>query len=578
MSQQDAEAFQESWKAFMQAGMRLMQNFNTQLNSPAPSAFAAFAAETSRPDSPLLNLQQHLMHDQLKLWQSALKKSAGEEPDFVVHPERGDRRFRAAEWSASPVHEYLQQAYLLNSRYLNEAVELLPAEDEKTRQKQRFSVRQLIEASSPANFAATNPEFIKTALESEGRSITEGARHLFEDLRRGRISTTDESAFEVGKNVATTEGTVVHENAVMQLIQYKPLTAKVGKRPLLMTPPCINKYYILDLQPENSLVRYVIEQGHTLFLISWKNPGQSEAHLTWDDYVEGGPLSAIRIVKQICKTNELNALGFCVGGTMLVTALAVLAARGDTSVKSLTLLTTLLDFAEAGEISLFVEEKSLAAREEALAKGHQNLLTGQELYSTFSALRGNDLIWNYVVNNYLKGIKPPAFDLLYWNADSTNLPGRFAVWYMRNMYLENRLCVPGKVTVCGTPVNLGNIKMPSYILATREDHIVPWQSAYRSFKLLGGKKRFTLSASGHIAGVINPASKNKRHYWLNTNYRLGASKWLERAENHPGSWWSNWAAWLKEHKGEEKNAPRNPGGGKYKPIEPAPGRYVKQKA
>jgi polyhydroxyalkanoate synthase len=373
-----------------------------------------------------------------------------------------------------------------------------------------------------------------------------------------------------------TPGDVVYENALIQLIQYRPLTAKVGKRPLLVVPPCINKFYIMDLQPENSLVRFMVEQGHTVFLVSWRNPGPELGHLGWDDYLEQGPLAAVRVVQDISRSKTLNALGFCVGGTLLAAALAVLAARGEKPAASLTLLTTLLDFSDTGELGLFIDEQFLAAKEATIGKG--GLLHARELQNTFSALRPNDLIWNYVANNYLKGQKPQAFDLLYWNSDSTSLPGPFACWYMRNLYLDNSLRIPGKLTMCGVKVDLGQLDMPSYILATREDHIVPWRTAFLSTRILSGPARFVLGASGHIAGVINPAAKNKRSYWTNATTQLDADTWLATAEEHKGSWWNDWAAWIAAHKNGEKAAPKKPGNAAYPPIEPAPGRYVKARA
>ena len=386
---------------------------------------------------------------------------------------------------------------------------------------------------------------------------------------------TDESVFEVGRNIATTEGAVVYENDVMQLIQYAPLTAKVGTRPIIVVPPCINKFYIMDLQPDNSLIRFMVEQGNTVFLVSWRNPKEEQGELGWDDYLELGPIAALRVAQEITKVKQVNALGFCVGGTILTSALAVLKARGESPVASLTLLTTLLDFSDTGEIGLFIDEQGVAAREATIGQG--GLLPARDLQNTFSFLRANDLVWNYVQNNYLKGQKPQAFDLLYWNSDSTNLPGKFACWYMRNMYLENNLRVPGKLSMCGEKVDLGQLDMPVYLLATREDHIVPWQSAYQSTRLLGGKLRFVLGASGHIAGVINPASKNKRSYWINEDIKADADGWLAASEEKPGSWWNDWAAWSKSFMGEQR-APRKPGNTKYKPIEPAPGRYVKERA
>ena len=566
------DAFLGSAMQFMQAGQNMAQQFMEYLGKTG-------AASTNVPPTvdpqAITALQKHFADQQLSLWQSVLGKHQGKPETFKVAPEAGDRRFNSPEWQQSPVFDYLHQAYLLNTRYLKEMVELLPSQDDKTRERMRFLARQISDAMAPTNFAATNPEFIKIALETKGQSITDGINNLIKDFEKGRISMTDESLFEVGRNIATTEGAVVYENDVMQLIQYAPLTAKVGTRPIIVVPPCINKFYIMDLQPDNSLIRFMVEQGNTVFLVSWRNPKEEQGELGWDDYLELGPIAALRVAQEITKVKQVNALGFCVGGTILTSALAVLKARGESPVASLTLLTTLLDFSDTGEIGLFIDEQGVAAREATIGQG--GLLPARDLQNTFSFLRANDLVWNYVQNNYLKGQKPQAFDLLYWNSDSTNLPGKFACWYMRNMYLENNLRVPGKLSMCGEKVDLGQLDMPVYLLATREDHIVPWQSAYQSTRLLGGKLRFVLGASGHIAGVINPASKNKRSYWINEDIKADADGWLAASEEKPGSWWNDWAAWSKSFMGEQR-APRKPGNTKYKPIEPAPGRYVKERA
>lgn len=564
------EAFLGSAMQFMQAG----QNMTKQ--------FMDFLGKTTQGGQPpqiepqaLTALQKRFMDQQMSLWQAMLDKQKGAPQAFKVEPEPGDRRFAAPAWRDSPIYDYLHQAYLLNVRYLKEMVEVLPAQDDKARDKMRFLARQVADAMAPTNFAATNPEFIQLALETKGQSITDGINNLLKDFEKGRISMTDESVFEVGKNIATTEGAVVFENEVMQLIQYAPLTPKVGTRPLLVVPPCINKFYIMDLQPDNSLIRFLVEQGNTVFLVSWRNPMEAQGHLGWDDYLEHGPLAAISVVREMTRVKQINALGFCVGGTILTSALGVLKARGDDCVASLTLLTTLLDFSDTGEIGLFIDEQALNTREATIGQG--GLLPARDLQNTFSFLRANDLVWNYVQNNYLKGQKPQAFDLLYWNSDSTNLPGPFACWYMRNMYLDNSLRVPGKLTMCGEKVDLGKLDMPVYLLATREDHIVPWQSAYLSTRILGGKLRFVLGASGHIAGVINPASKNKRSYWINDDVQAEADAWLAGATEMKGSWWLDWANWIKEHCGEQRAA-RKIGTTKYKAIEPAPGRYVRERA
>jgi len=508
--------------------------------------------------------------------------------DFVggKTPELKDRRFAAPAWHASPLSAFNAAAYLLNGEFLSamaDAVEATPHQ----KQKIRFAVQQIVDAMSPANFLATNPDAQQTLIETKGESLTRGLSNMLADMQKGRISQSDESAFEVGRNVATTPGTVVFENELFQLIQYAPTTPTVHQRPLLMVPPCINKYYILDLQPENSLVRYAVEQGNTVFLMSWRNADQSMQHITWDDYVEQGVIEAIGVTQAISGQEQLNMFGFCVGGTIVSTALAVLKARGESPAASLTLLTTFLDFCDTGALEVFIDEPQVALREQTLAKG--GLMSGRDLGSTFSSLRPNDLVWNYVQSNYLKGKDPAAFDLLYWNSDGTSLPGPMFCWYLRNTYLENSLKVPGKLTVAGEKVDLSSIDAPAFIYGSREDHIVPWGAAYASMAVLNPKKpkanRFILGASGHIAGVINPASKKKRSYWSNDPAKSSrsaklqsAEQWLEGATEHAGSWWPEWAAFLAQHGGAEVKAPAKPGSKRHAPIEAAPGRYVKVRA
>jgi polyhydroxyalkanoate synthase len=576
---------------FAQSGQALAEQFARLLGQALAAQQGKPVALPTPDPAKLGELQQRFLADQGQLWQSSLQRSAAlmpgkpgaERPSeadpasgFRVSPEPGDRRFAAKEWRESPVFDYIQQAYLLNARFLKEFVELMPVEEGRMKDRVRFVARQYIDALAPSNFAGTNPEFIRQAVETKGESVRAGVANLIADFEKGRISMTDETVFEVGKNLATTPGSVVFENELMQLIQYAPSTDKVARRPLLIVPPCINKYYILDLQPDNSFIRFAVAQGHTVFLVSWRNPKEPQAKLTWDDYLENAPIKAISVVREITGAEKINTLGFCVGGTILTSALAVLKARGEDPAASLTLLTTLLDFSDTGEIGLFIDEQSVAGREATIGQG--GLLTARELSGTFSALRANDLVWNYVASNYLKGQKPQAFDLLYWNGDSTNLPGPFACWYMRNLYHANNLRVPGKLEMCGVRVDLGKLDMPAYLLATREDHIVPWQTAYQSTRLLGGETRFVLGASGHIAGVINPASKNKRSHWLDGDQGSGAEDWLAGSREVPGSWWNDWAAWLAARGDGEADAPKSPGNRTYKAIEPAPGRYVREKA
>lgn len=514
----------------------------------------------------LATLQQAYVKEAAELWNQGLKSN----------PVTGDKRFAGDAWASNPVAAFSAAIYLLNARTLLGLAEAAEA-DAKTKARLRFAVEQWMAASAPSNFLALNAEAQKKAIETKGESIAKGVQNLLADLQQGYVSMTDANAFEVGKNVATTEGAVVFENELFQLIEYKPLTKQVYERPFLVVPPCINKFYILDLQPENSLVRYLSEQGHRTFVVSWRNPDASIQDKGWDDYVQDGAIRAIETVQDITGASKINALGFCVGGTILGTSLAVLAARGQKPVASATLLTTFLDFSDTGVLDVFVDDAFVNFREMQLSRG--GLLKGQELASTFSFLRPNDLVWNYVVGNYLKGETPPPFDLLYWNSDSTNLPGPMYTWYLRNTYLENNLIKPGKCTVAGEKVDLSKVDIPVFIYGSREDHIVPIGGAYASVKHLPGKKRFVMGASGHIAGVINPPSKNKRSYWTNDKLPDSYEEWLKGATEKPGSWWPEWAAWLKGHAGKQVAAPRSYGKGtKYRAIEPAPGRYVKAKA
>jgi len=541
----------------------------------------------SLPLPALSALQADYMAQASALWNQSIGAAAppngATQP--VTRPEPlGDRRFSAAAWADNPMASFTARLYLLNARTLMGLADSVTG-DEKTRERIRFAVQQYVAAASPSNYLPLNPEALQLALKTQGESILHGVQHLVQDLQQGHVSQTDESVFEVGRNVATTEGSVVFENELFQLLEYKPLTKTVFERPLLMVPPCINKYYILDLQPENSLIRHAVAQGHRVFVVSWRNADAGLSHLGWDDYIEDAAIRAIDVVQEITGAETINTLGFCVGGTILATALAVLAARGRKPAASMTLLTTFLDFSNTGVLDLFVDEAMVQLREMTLGPASPNgggLLKGQELASTFSALRPNDLLWNYVVGNYLKGETPPPFDLLYWNSDSTNLPGPMYCWYLRNTYLENNLVKPGRVTVCGEKLDLSRVDMPTYVYGSREDHIVPWDAAYRNTQVLKkAKTRFVLGASGHIAGVINPPAKKKRSHWIGPAQGAqpaSADAWLAAAQEHPGSWWTDWDAWLAGHAGKQLPAPKNPGSRRHKPIEPAPGRYVKQKA
>ena len=556
-AQQFQQIFGDSWTKALQS----FQSADVAGGMPG-------AAPLQFSSTKLQALQQQYLHDAKELWAQGLQAA----------PEIKDRRFTGEGWAANPVATFSAAAYLLNARTLMGLADAVEA-DAKTRARIRFGVEQWMAAMAPSNFLAFNAEAQKKAIETKGESIAKGMQNLLHDITQGHVSMTDESLFEVGRNVAPTEGAVVFENELFQLLEYKPLTTKVFERPFLLVPPCINKFYILDLQPENSLIRYAVEQGHRTFVVSWRNPDDSLAHKTWDDYVEDGVMAAIDVVQNITGAEQINALGFCVGGTILSNALAVLAARGDEPVASATFLTTLIDFTDTGILDVFIDEGMVKYREMQLGKG--GLMKGQDLASTFSFLRPNDLVWNYVVGNYLKGETPPPFDLLYWNSDSTNLPGPFYAWYLRNFYLENNLVKPGKLTVCGEKMDLSNLTLPVYVYGSREDHIVPINAAYASTQVLPGKKRFVMGASGHIAGVINPPAKGKRSHWIRADGKLPATldQWLEGATEHPGSWWTDWSGWLKGHAGKQIAAPKGYGkGARFKAIEPAPGRYVKEKA
>lgn len=566
MTQDTREFWAQAAQQFQQAWTQAWQPYQTLPATNMPGLSALPEIMVSVPPDKLQALQQQYLQDMTALMQGAGPAASS------------DRRFAAPAWAENPYASLAASTYLLNARFLMQLAEAVQA-DEKTRARIRFAVEQWVAASAPSNYLAFNAEAQKKAIETKGESIAKGLQNLLHDLGQGHVSMTDESRFEVGVNVATSEGAVVFENELFQLIEYKPLTDKVYERPFLLVPPCINKYYILDLQPENSLIRYAVTQGHRTFVVSWRNPDESLGHKTWDDYIEDAAIRAIAVTREISGVEQINALGFCVGGTILGTALAVLAARGEKPVHSLTLLTTFLDFSDTGILDVFIDEKMVALREQQMGQG--GLMAGRDLASTFSFLRPNDLVWNYVVGNYLKGETPPPFDLLYWNSDSTNLPGPFYAWYLRNTYLENNLVKPGKLTVCGQKVDLRKVDVPVYIYGSREDHIVPIGGAYASTQLLPGKKRFVMGASGHIAGVINPPEKKKRSHWIRKDGKLPKTldAWLEGAEEHAGSWWPDWAAWLQAQAGKQVAAPKKYGkGSKYKAIEAAPGRYVKQKA
>jgi polyhydroxyalkanoate synthase len=509
--------------------------------------------------------------EQFNLWVNMFNPSS----ESAVQPARGDRRFSGDAWEESPIHNYLKQSYLLSSRWMTNMISDSTLDD-ASKSKCDFYTRQFIDAMSPSNFALTNPEVLKETVESKGQNLMDGLENLMKDMEKGSITMTDESAFTLGENLATTPGSVVFENKMIQLVHFKPMTEKVNERPILIIPPCINKYYILDLSEHNSYVRYCLEQGNDVYIISWRNPDETLGDVTWDEYISEGTIPAIDAVKNISGAKKMNAVAWCIGGTMLATTMSVLAAKRKKPIASATFFTTLLDFSDPGELGVFIDESQVKQHEHKLKEG--GIMPGKQLASTFAMLRANDLIWSYVVNNYLKGKTPPPFDILYWNGDSTNMTSAMYTWYLRNMYLENNLAKPGGVELCGVKVDLGKIDCPVYFLSAVEDHIAPWKTTFIGTELVKGPVEFVLAASGHVAGVINPASKNKRHFWIEGELGNGDEKWLETAKEVPGSWWPHWDKWLKAQGGKEIDAPKELGNKDYAEIEPAPGSFVLAKA
>jgi polyhydroxyalkanoate synthase len=561
----------------MHAGQDAMKQFDHALVSAAGVGTKESLSSSGHffPFALIADLQREYVKQLWRAWNAAFLRNFAGGAHSDVAAARGDKRFKDEVWQEMPYYDLLKQSYLLGSRQLHEFVDRAQVDD-KTKLQLRFYARQFIDAMSPSNFPATNPEVIRKAIETRSVSLTDGMQNLIDDLQKGRITRVDETAFEVGRNLAITPGSVVFENELIQLIQYAPQTREVEKTPLLIVPPCINKFYLLDLGVGNSLVEYAVAQGHQVFLISWRSAVPEIGYLTWDDYLEKGPLKAVDVVLGITGAERTNALGFCVGGTILSCAAAVMAARQERKLATITLLTTMLDFSDTGEIGLLIDDASVALREAAIGNG--GILPGKELAFTFGTLRANDLIWRYVVDSYLKGATPDAFDLLYWDSDSVSLPGPMYCWYTRNTYLENNVKDPGKTTQCGVPVDLSKIDVPVYLLASREDHIVPWKSAFRSKDLIGGESRFVLAASGHVAGVINPPARNKRSHWINDDLESDPQTWFEAAEERPGSWWPDWDSWMKTYSNGTTPAPDRQGNETFNPIEPAPGRYVKEKS
>ncbi len=543
------------------------------------AAFFEMTARMMSDPSRLVQAQLSLWHDYMTLWQRTAQRFLGGPSEPVIEPVSGDRRFRDAAWDDNTLFDYIKQSYLLTARWLQNTVQTVEGIDERTLRKIDFYTRQFVDALAPSNFLMTNPQVLRATIESRGENLLHGLKNLLDDLERGKgrlaIRMTDMAAFRIGENIAVTPGKVVYQNELMQLIQYAPATAKVKRRPLLIIPPWINKFYILDLRPDNSFIRWAVAQGHTVFVISWVNPDQHLAAKSFADYMREGPLAALDAINAATGEREANVIGYCLGGTLLACTLAFMAAKRDNRIKSATYFVTMVDFAEAGELSVFIDEEQLAALEDRMnARGY---LEGRDMATTFNMLRANDLIWSFVVNNYLLGKSPFPFDLLYWNANSTRMPAAMHSFYLRNMYQENLLVRPGGITLDGVPIDLGKIKTPAFILSTREDHIAPWRSTYSATRLYKGPVKFVLAASGHIAGVVNPPG-GKYGYWENDHNPETAEEWLASATQHPDSWWPLWERWITKYAGGGEVPARQPGGSKLKPIEDAPGSYVKVRA
>ena len=521
----------------------------------------------------LAGMQAQLFWDHVALWQATARRMLGLEAGPVAEPAPGDHRFREADWRELFVFDYLKQSYLIVARYVHDSVSSVAGLTEESRKKVDFYTRQYIDAVSPTNFVLTNPQVLRETLRSGGQNLLKGLNNLLADIERGGISMTDEKAFAVGVNVATSPGKVVFQNDLMQLIQYAPATETVFRRPLLVIPPWINKYYVLDLREKNSFVRWATGEGHTVFMISWANPDKRHAGKTFEDYMFEGPLAALAAVGRASGEEEVNLVGYCLGGTLLGATLAWMAGKKDRRAASATFFASLLDFSLPGELGVFIDEAQVENLERRM--GERGYLEGSEMAATFSMLRANDLVWSFVINNYLLGRDPFPFDLLYWNSDATRMPAKMHSFYLRNMYLANRLKEPGGIVLGGEPIDLRKVAAPAYFVSPVEDHIAPWKSTYLGARLLSGPTRFVLGGSGHIAGIINPPSAEKYGYWTREELPALPEDWQSSASRHEGSWWNDWRDWIAGLNGTERVPARMPGEGELAALEDAPGSYVK---
>ncbi len=588
----DAAKLAENMASIAERSQRLVQEFLARKNGangangalghgdPANIGEAFFEMTRQMMSDPakLFQAQAALWQDYMTLWQNTTRQFLGETTEPLATPTKDDRRFSDPSWSENGVFDFIKQSYLLTSRWMVDTVRDVEGLDEKTAKKVDFYTRQFADAMAPTNFVMTNPEVLRATLESGGENLVKGLQNMLDDLERGegnlRIKIVDDEAFEVGGNIATTPGKVVAQTDLMQLIQYEPTTEQVHKRPLLIIPPWINKYYILDLRPKNSFIRWAVAQGHTVFVVSWVNPDEKLAAKSFENYMLEGPLAAMDAIEAATGEWEVNAIGYCLGGTLLAATLGYMAATDDKRITSATLFVSLIDFEEPGELGVFIDDEQVASLEERMdARGY---LEGSEMATTFNMLRANDLIWSFVINNYLLGKDPFPFDLLYWNSDSTRMPAAMHKFYLREMYIENKLIEPGGITLDGVPIDLSKVNVPKFLLSTREDHIAPWKSTYSGVHAYGGPVKFCLAASGHIAGVVNAAGSGKYSHWMNAKKPKDPEAWLAGATEHPGSWWPEWDKWIARHGGGKVPA-RAPGDGELDPIEDAPGSYVMAK-
>ncbi len=551
---------------------------NLGMSDPASvgSAFQAFASQMLADPLTLARAQIGLWNEQMLLWQRSAQRMFGV-TDVASEP-ISDRRFRNPAWSENAIFDYIKQSYLVTAGSILSTVRQVDGLDDKTAHKVEFYTRQFVDAIAPSNFLASNPEVLQATLRTGGENLLHGLEHLLEDLERGKgrlsIAMTDMKAFRPGENIATTPGQVIYQNELMQLIQYDPVTEKARRTPLLIVPPWINKFYVLDLRPENSFIRWAVAQGHTVFVISWINPDERLSQKSFEDYMLQGPLEAIEAIEAATGERQANLVGYCLGGTLTAATLAYLAAKGEERVKSATYFVTLVDFTEAGDMAVFIDEEQLEALEARM--NERGYLQAHDMANSFNMLRANDLIWSFVVNNYLLGKEPVPFDLLYWNADATRMPAAMHSFYLRNMYHENRLAKPGGITLAGTSIDLRLITTPTFMLSTREDHIAPWRSTYAATQIYGGPVKFVLAASGHIAGIVSPPGSKYGH-WQNATLPKDADEWFRNATAVQGSWWPVWDEWVGGLSGGEVKA-RRPGDRKLKPLEKAPGSYVRIRA